>query len=88
MKAQSKTSLPKSSSEKNDKENYIRNLVIARIKAVPDNLSLVVGSGGGRYTKDEIIKNIEEGSELGKEIIDEQIEFLRKMAEGKIYQCE
>lgn len=71
-----------------DKESYTRDLVIARIKAIPDNMSLIVGSGENRYSKEEIIENIRDGSELGKEVVDTQIEFLKEMAKGNFYQSE
>ncbi len=77
-------------SKKIGREEYIRHLVIARIKAFPDNLNLVVGSVSGEkeYTKEEMIENIKSGTEIGQEIINAEIEFLRDMAEGKIYRCE
>jgi len=62
----------------------IRKLVIARIKASSDDLSISIGSTG--YTKEEIVKSIEKGDELGQEIIEIQMEYLRDMAEGAIYQ--
>ena len=62
----------------------IRKLVIARIKAASDDLSISIGST--EYTKEEILKSIEKGGELGQEIIEIQMEYLRDMATGRIYQ--
>lgn len=66
---------------------YIKKLVIARINASSDNLKFMIG-GQETMTKQELIENVLKGNEIGKEIIDLQLEFLRDMAEGKIYQSE
>ena len=70
-----------------DIDNYIRDLVIARIEASSDNLKIMIGSQK-ELTRQELIDNVREGNEIGKEIIDLQLEFLRDMAEGKVYQNE
>lgn len=62
----------------------IKKLVIERIKASSDDLRISLGSN--EYTKEEILKNIEEENELGKEFIEIQMEYLRDMAKGAIYQ--
>lgn len=76
----------KKTSPLEDKEIHedIKKLVIARIKASSDELRISLGSH--EYTKEEILKNVEEGSGLGREFIDIQMEYLRDMAEGAIYQ--
>jgi len=61
-----------------------RELVIERIKAVSNNLKICVGSS--EYSKEEILKSLKEDNELGKEIIDIQLEYLRDIARGAIYQ--
>ncbi|MDO8618315.1 MAG: hypothetical protein Q7R49_00035 [Candidatus Daviesbacteria bacterium] len=81
MTKYSKTDKPKES--KIDK--YLKELVIARIEASSNSLKLMVG-GNKAMGKQELISSIRKGDELGKEIIKAQIEFLRDMAEGKIYQ--
>lgn len=62
----------------------IKKLVLARIKAASDDLSISIGSTD--YTKDEILKSVEKGDEVGKEIIEIQMKYLRDMAAGTIYQ--
>lgn len=62
----------------------IKKLVLARIKAASDDLSISIGST--EYTKGEILKSVEKGDEIGKEIIEIQMEYLRDMAAGTIYQ--
>lgn len=65
-------------------EEKSRELVIERIKATSGNLKISIGST--EYSKQEILKSLKEDSELGKEIIDIQLEYLRSMASGAIYQ--
>jgi hypothetical protein len=69
-----------------DKEIYedIKKLVIERVKASSDDLRISLGSN--EYTKEEILKSIKEENEIGREFIEIQMEYLRDMAEGAIYQ--
>jgi len=62
----------------------MQKLVIARLKASSDDLTISVGST--EYTKKEMLKSVEEINVLGMEIIEAQIEYLRDMATGAIYQ--
>lgn len=64
-------------------QNDIKKLVIERIKAASDELEISIGSSS--YTKEQILESIEKEDEIGKEIIDIQIEYLRDMAQGAIY---
>jgi len=61
----------------------IRELVLARIKAASDDLRIAIGST--EYTKTEMIENVKAGNEVGKEILEIQMEYLRDMASGAIY---
>jgi len=70
-------------SDKEVKED-IRKLVIERIKAVSDELEISIGSK--TYSKSDILKSLEKEDELGKEIIEIQMEYLKDMARGAIYQ--
>lgn len=79
---QNKVIINKGSSKK---EEYIKELVIARIEASSDNLKVMIG-GDKELSKKDLINNVREGNVLGKEIIDIQLEFLKDMAEGKVYQ--
>jgi hypothetical protein len=64
-------------------KNDIKRLVIERIKATSDELEISIGST--RYTKEQILDSVEKEDEIGKEIIDIQIEYLRDMAQGALY---
>lgn len=67
-------------------QEYIKELVIARINALSKELEISVG--GESVSKEEILKSIKEGNELGQEVIAMQLKFLRDIAEGNIYRSE
>lgn len=68
----------------NETQDDIKQLVLARIMAASDDLRIAIGST--EYTKKEMIENVKEGNEVGKEIMEIQMEYLRDMARGAIYQ--
>lgn len=70
--------------KKNTIPEDAKKLVIARLNATSSDLRLVVGAM--EYSKEELIKSIEEETDLGKEIVAIQLEYLRDMANGAIYQ--
>ena len=61
-----------------------KEIILARVRAYDDDFELSVGSGG-TFSKDEIIKNIEKGTDMGQEIIEMQMEYLRDLISGDIY---
>lgn len=65
----------------------VRQLVIARLRATSSNLKISIG-GEGAFSREDLIKKVEEGDEIGKKVIDIQMEYLRDLASGKIYQNE
>lgn len=65
-------------------QDDIKNLVLARIMAASDDLRIAIGST--EYTKTEMIENVKAGNDVGKEIMEIQMEYLRDMAAGAIYQ--
>ena len=75
-----------SSEEDKKLQEYIKELVIARINALSKDLEISVG--GENITREQIIESVKEGNELGQEIIEMQLKFLRDIAKGKIYQNE
>jgi len=62
----------------------IKKLVMARILASSGDLGVSIGSKG--YTKKEMLKSVERGDEIGQEIVNIHMEYLRDMAKGAIYQ--
>jgi len=61
----------------------LKKLAKARIKAMSEEIGIIVGEN--KLTKEEILKNIESETETGKKIAEDQLEFLRDLAKGKIY---
>lgn len=66
-------------------ENDIKELVIARIKAAPEGVGVSFG-GDGRLSKDDLIKHVEANDEIGKKIIEVQMNFLTSLKEGLLYE--
>jgi len=60
-----------------------KELVLERIKSLSDDV--VVSVGSKNLTKKELINSIEKEDEEGRDIIKAQIEFLKAMASGEIY---
>ena len=62
---------------KEDKE-YVKKLVKERLAAMPPEVSFSIGSFGD-FTRDQLMSEVDKDSEVGKEIIDMQISFIRRM---------
>ncbi len=58
---------------------YLKKLVKERLSAMLPDVSFSVG-GFGYFTRDELIREVEEESEVGRETIDMQINFIRRMS--------
>ena len=54
---------------------YLKKLVIARLKTIPPNVSFSVGSFGD-FSRDEIINHIQRETEIGKEFMNIEIKTL------------
>lgn len=63
-----------------DKEymEYLKKLVKERLAAMPPDISFSIGNFGD-YTRDELIDEVEKGTDAGKEAIEMQLAFIRKM---------
>jgi len=61
----------------------IKELVIARLEAIPSNKKISIG-GYGDFTKDQLIEGVRNSSEIGKKITEIELEFLRAMKQGVI----
>ncbi len=69
---------------KSETQEDIKKLVLARIMAASDDLRIAIGSK--EYKKIDMINSVKAGDEIGKEIMNIQMEYLRDMAQGAIYQ--
>lgn len=62
----------------------LKKLVIARIKAqVSSNLKLSIGSSGS-LDKEKMIEQVMAGSEVGRQIMDAHINFIKAQANGQL----
>ncbi len=68
-----------------ENEQEIKNLVIARLKTLPEDKSISVGSDGD-FTKDQLIQHVEDNDEIGKKVIEVEMNFLRAVKEGSFYE--
>jgi len=72
------------SKDKKDYSEDIKNLVVARLDSLPPEVSISVGSEGA-FTKNELIKQIQNDTEIGHKMIEIELEYLRKLKEGILY---
>ena len=61
-----------------------KELVLARLRATSKDLGISIGSTN--YSRGELLKRVEKEDEIGREIVEIQMEYLRDMAQGKIYE--
>lgn len=57
---------------------YFKKLVKERLAAMPPDVSFSIGEFGD-FTRDELIEEVEEYTPVGKEAVNMQINFIRKM---------
>lgn len=62
-----------------------KDIVIARLESLPDNLKISIGSDG-EFSKQQLIEHINEGDAIGQKIVDVQMHFLRSLKEGSFYE--
>jgi len=66
-------------------EQEIKQLVIERLKTLPENIGLSIGSMGD-FDKQELISHVEQGDDIGKKIVEVELNFLRGLKEGILYE--
>lgn len=86
--SQQKSPFSKSNNHKSNENTHqisedIRKLALARLKAMPNNLKVSIGSS--EYTKDDILDHVEKGDAVGQQVASIQIDFIRSLASGSIY---
>lgn len=63
----------------------IKELVIFRLETLPANRKISIGSQG-EFTKDELIDHVKKEDAVGKKIVEVELEFLRAIKEGVMYE--
>lgn len=69
--------------EKKEMSDELKELVVERLKAIPSNLQISVG--GNEYTKTEILDHVQNGDEVGRQMAEIQLQFLKDLTSGKIF---
>lgn len=67
-------------------EQEIKQLVIERIKTLPENIGMSIGSQGD-FNKNEMIAHIENGDEIGQKIVEVEMNFLCGLKDGVLYEA-
>ena len=63
--------------------DHLRKIVIARLNAIPKDIEISVGSR--QYTKEQLLQFVKQHNEIGNQLMEMQLEYLRDLASGKIY---
>jgi len=72
------------SKEQINKED-IKELVITRIRAqMPSNFRLCIGQRGGSLSGAQMIEHIKEGDEIGEQIIQSHLNFIKAQSTGEL----
>ena len=66
-----------------EKEEEIKKLVLTRIGIMPPNYKLSVGDEG-TFNKEELINHIKKGDDIGMQIINMQMSFIKALTSGKL----
>ncbi|MBI3955803.1 hypothetical protein HY339_00950 [Candidatus Gottesmanbacteria bacterium] len=70
--------------ESGELQQQIKDLVIARILTLPEDVSLSVGDED--LKREQLIEHVQKEDKIGKDIVDMQMEFIRDMASGALYE--
>ena len=67
-------------------DDAIKELVIARLKTLPEATGISIGSMGD-FNKNDLLAHVESGDEIGKKIIEIEMAFLRGLKDGILYEA-
>lgn len=59
-------------------EKYLKKLVITRLCAIPPDVSFSIGKYGD-FTRNQLIEQVEKGTDVGKAATEMELNFLRKL---------
>ena len=59
----------------------VKQLVIARLETLPPDKKMSIGSYG-EFKREDLIMHVEKGDEIGKKVIEIELEFLQALKEG------
>lgn len=61
----------------------MKRLVVERLKTIPRDKKLSIGNMGD-FTVDELIERVKENDEVGRKVVQVQMEFLRTLKTGAL----
>ena len=61
----------------------LKALVLGRISVMPDTLRIAIGSD--ELGKEDIARHVEEGDEIGTQMMEMELGFLQDLASGAVY---
>ena len=59
-----------------------KEIVIERLRQAPSNISISFGTNGGFMSRDNMIEQVKNDTELGKKIVDIQFKYLKSFKEN------
>ncbi len=77
--------------EKQENSKEVIDLVIARLESMPSNFAVSIGSSGssdderkGSYTIKELVKRVREQDEIGKKMVEIQLNYIRSLGQAPV----
>lgn len=61
----------------------IKELVIARLRTLSSNMKISIGSDG-EFSTEELINRVQEDDEIGKKMVEIQLQYIRSLKEGAL----
>ncbi len=67
-----------------DKDETVKAIVLERLREMSPNFKIALGHNGRFLKRDEIIREVKEGSDLGNQIVKIQLVYLESLKKGLI----
>lgn len=69
--------------EESKEEKLKKEIVIARLLQAPPTIKISLGMTGGKFLeRDRLIKEVKDGTEIGKKIVDIQFAYIKALKNG------
>ncbi len=67
-----------------EEKEQLKKIVLARLNVMPKDISVTIGSEN--LKREELVEHVQLEDEVGKQMIEIELEFLKDMASGAIYE--
>jgi hypothetical protein len=64
-------------------KDKLQSLVLERVGLMPDDMSIYVG--GTQLNKKQMLEHVREGDEVGQQVMETELDYLRAITSGSIY---